>query len=85
MKEVQQYYSIPEAANIIGLSRTQLFRRVKAGKAPAVRFGRNYLIPKEFIDKFPVKNGEIDQEVITAAVKKIVKEYGDVIKSLGDQ
>lgn len=41
----REYYSIPEAAAILGLSRIAVFKRVKKGQLEALRFGRNWAVP----------------------------------------
>jgi excisionase family DNA binding protein len=42
---VREYYSIPEAAALLGISRIAVFKRVKKGQLPALRFGRNWAVP----------------------------------------
>ncbi|MDA8131945.1 MAG: excisionase family DNA-binding protein [Elusimicrobia bacterium] len=41
----REYYSIPEAAALLGVSRIAVFKRVKAGSMPAIRVGRNWAVP----------------------------------------
>ncbi len=41
----REYYSIPEAAALLGLSRIAVFKKVKKGQLPALRFGRNWAVP----------------------------------------
>ena len=41
----REYYSIPEAAAILGISRIAVFKRVKKGQLEALRFGRNWAVP----------------------------------------
>lgn len=41
----REYYSIPEAAAMLGLSRIAVFKRVKKGQLEALRFGRNWAVP----------------------------------------
>ena len=41
----REYYSIPEAAALLGVSRIAVFKRVKKGLMPALRFGRNWAVP----------------------------------------
>ena len=44
-------YSTQEVANILHLSRVEIFRRIKAGKIKADKIGRNYVIPYESIEE----------------------------------
>lgn len=41
----REYYSIPEAAALLGISRIAVFKKVKKGQLPAIRFGRNWAVP----------------------------------------
>jgi len=42
---VREYYSIPEVAALLGVSRIAIFKRVKKGQLAALRFGRNWAVP----------------------------------------
>lgn len=81
----EKYLTIPEFAKIVGLSRSQVFRRVKAGLIPYQKVGRIYLISRDYTDTvFALGDlSEGDQKEIENAVKKVVSQYGDVIKKLG--
>lgn len=82
----QKYLSIPELAKLLGVSRIAVYKKVKAGKIKADKIGRNYAIPKEVIQEIlgPELN-EKDKEKIKAAVKRTVRDYGDVLKRLGQE
>ena len=47
----REYYSIPEAAAMIGISRIAVFKRVKKGQMKAIRFGRNWAVPAAEISR----------------------------------
>ena len=47
----REYYSIPEAAALLGVSRIAVFKRVKAGSMPAIRVGRNWAVPASALSK----------------------------------
>lgn len=81
----KEFYTTSEAADIIGLSRSQVFRKLKAGKIPYKKVGRYHLIPRSFIDSFLGKLAQEDKKEIKSAVKKTIREYGEVIKMLGDK
>lgn len=49
MAESRQFFSIPEAAAIMGLSRIAVFKKVKKGRLAAIRVGRNWAIPAHAI------------------------------------
>ena len=86
MAEEKKYLSIPQLAKLLGLSRVTVFKRVKAGKIPAVRIGRNYAVPEEFLDQIRGKTlSEERKDDIKLAVKRTVREYGEVLKRLGKE
>ena len=78
------YVTVPELARILGISRVAVYKKVKKGQIKAVRIGRAFAIPKEYVANILGKNlGEQGKRQIDRAVKKTVKEYGDVLKQLG--
>ena len=79
----KEYLTIPELAKIMGLSRSQVFRKVQAGLIPHQKVGRIYLISKDYANSILGDLTEEDQKQIEKAVKKVVRQYGDVIKKLG--
>lgn len=82
--EEKDFYSIPELARLLGISRIALYRKVVTGKIKARRIGRNFAIPKSIVSgilgKTLTKN---DKQEIDKAVEKTVKEYGETLKLLG--
>jgi excisionase family DNA binding protein len=79
------FLTITELAKIMNLSRVQIFRKIKAGQIPAQRVGNIFLIPKDFADSFSGEMTAKDEKTIESGVKKIFKEYGSVIKKLGNK
>ena len=82
--EKNQYFSIPELAGFLGISRIAVYRKVKRGEIKAIRIGRNYAIPKKY--SVGHLDGELTEEQkrkISGAVKKTIAEYGEVLKLLG--
>lgn len=59
-------------------------RKVKSGEILAKKVGRAYLVSDEEVAR--VLSGELsesDKKQINRAVKKVVEEYGEVLKRLG--
>jgi len=48
---VREFYSIPEAAALLGISRIAVFKRVKSGRMAALRFGRNWAVPAAELER----------------------------------
>jgi len=82
----QEYFSIPEVAQLMGVSRIYIYALVKKGSIQAIRIGRNYAIPKKNIDVL-LRSALSDKEKdsISKGVKKTIREYGDVLKKLGNE
>ena len=79
-----RYVSIPELAKILGITRIAVYKKVKNGQIKAIKIGRNYAIPKRYISNILGKVlKEKDKRKIDDAVRKAVKEYGEVLKRLG--
>ena len=80
----EKYISIPELANILGISRIAVYKKVKKGEIKAVKIGRNFAIPKRYVSGIlgkPLNEG--DKNKINKAIKRTVREYGEVLKRLG--
>ena len=45
MNEDKKFYSIPEFAGLLGISRIAVFKQVKKGRIEAIRIGRNWAVP----------------------------------------
>lgn len=79
-------YSTSEVANILHLSRVEIFRKIKAGKIKAQKVGRNYVIPFEFIEEILGENiGTHKKEEIEKVIDKALKDYGEAFKKLSKE
>jgi len=80
----KEYITIPELAKLLGVSRIAIYNRVKKGQIPAIRIGRTYIIDdqtiRDILGKEVTTKGK---KRIDAAVRKTVREYGEVLKLLG--
>jgi len=82
--EIAKYISIQELATILGISRIAVYKKVKKGEIKAIRIGRSFAISRKYLDNIMGKTlGTKEKIRIDAAVKKTVKEYGEVLKLLG--
>lgn len=79
-----KYITIPELAKILGLSRIAVYKKVRKGEIKAIKVGRNFAIPQKYmLDILGRSLKEEEKKEIDRAVKKTVKEYGEVLKLLG--
>ena len=81
----EKYITIPQLAKLLGLSRIEVYRRVRKGQIKAEKIGRIYVIEdKEVSHILGKKLTAKDKGQIEKAVKKAVIEYGEVLRKLGD-
>ncbi len=88
VKNIEQkpYFTVKEIAELLGLSRVAVFKRIQSGKIKAQKVGKTYIIEKAELGKvLRTQIREEDKLKIEAAVKKTIKEYGDVLKMLGKE
>ncbi len=81
-----RYITIPELAEILGLSRIAVYKKVKKGQIKAVKIGRTFAIERKYVLKILGKAlDQEDKKQIDDAVKKTIKEYGQTLKLLGSE
>ncbi len=82
----ERYLTIPELAKLLGVSRIAIYNRVKKGQIPAIKIGRTYVITDQTIANILGKEvTRRGKKRIDAAVRKTVREYGQVLKQLGKE
>lgn len=83
---MKKHLTIPEFADLLGISRIAVYKKVKAGKIPAEKVGRNYIITDKTVEQILGKElSENKKKQIDLAVKKVVKQYGPLLKKLGSE
>jgi len=81
-----KYISIPELAKFLGVSRISVYKKVKKGQIEAIKIGKNYAIPQKYVTEILGRELNDQQKTeIDRAVKKTVKEYGEVLRLLGKE
>lgn len=79
----EKYITIPELAKLLGVSRIAIYKRVKKGQIPAEKIGKTYVITDRTIaDILGKELTSRGKERIDAAVRRTVREYGEVLKQL---
>lgn len=82
----KQQYSTGEVAEILGISRTAVFKKIKDGTLPAQKVGRNYVVAlKDLLALMGRDLSESQKEEIKKAVERAIKEYRDVFEKLGKE
>lgn len=84
MTPEKKYITVPELAKMLGVSRITIYNRVKKGQIPATKIGKTYVITdKTVAGILGNKLTDRSKARIDAAVRKTVREYGEVLKKLG--
>lgn len=78
--------STTELANILGISRVAVFKRIKTGAIRAERVGRSYRIRRTDVPEIlGTTIAPARRRMIDAAVGRVVREYGETLKLLGKE
>ncbi|MBU2101246.1 helix-turn-helix domain-containing protein [Patescibacteria group bacterium] len=79
-------FSTTEIAELLGISREAVLKKIKTGNLKARKVGRNYVINKADL---PIEVGgeltDAKKDLINRAVKKTVVEYGETLRLLGKE
>lgn len=80
-----RFISTSEAAKILGISRIAVFQKIQSGKIKAEKIGRNFVIDKVILIGSLDELDDDRKKEITKVVSDVLKDYGDVIKRLGQE
>ncbi len=84
--ELDNYLTTSQLAEILGISRVAVHKKIKSGEIKAKKIGNIYIIPKSYISEIFGRTVSTHwKKIITKAVKKAVKEYGEVLVRLGNE
>lgn len=78
------YLTTGELAQILGVSRVTVFKKIKKGEIKAIKIGRNFVIEKKYLDQINDLT-ESQKEEISKSVGKTLKEYGETLRLLGKE
>lgn len=80
------FLSTTEAAEILGISRVGVFKRIKRGQLPAKKIGRNYIIQlKDLLGQAGGTLLDTQRQEIKQAIEQAMREYRDVFEMLGKE
>lgn len=80
----KEFLSTTEVAQLLGISRVAVFKKIKAGTIKAQKIGRNFVINKTNLPEIlGTVLSEKKKQDIEKAVKKTVREYGETLRLLG--
>jgi len=82
----EKYITIPRLAELLGVSRISIYKKVKKGQIPAIRIGRNYAITDQTIAQVLGEGlSKKGKRQIDTAITKTIEQYGEVLRELGNK
>ncbi len=85
-KKIKNYYSAPEIAKLLGVSRVAIFKKIRNGQIHAEKIGRNYIVPREEYEAIlGLFVPERRKKEIENTVERVVKKYGSALRKLGKE
>jgi excisionase family DNA binding protein len=85
-EDTDNYLTVSQLAEILGISRIAVHKKIKKGEIAAKKIGNFYVIPKSYISEIFGRTVSAHwKKIIEKAVHKAVKEYGEVLIKLGNE
>ncbi len=82
----EKYLTIPQLAQLLGISRIAVYKKVKKGQIKAIKVGKTYLISDPDIAHILGKElGNTEKKRIDAGISQAIQEYGELLKRLGKE
>lgn len=86
LKPNKSLYSVAEVANLMHVSRIAVHKQIKAGRLPAEKIGRNYVVARADVEfAMGISVSPQRKEEIKRIVKKAVREYKIAFRRLGKE
>ena len=82
---MKKLLSTSQVAEILGISRIAVHKRIKEGKLKATKVGRNYVINYSDLPFNKKELTEEQKENIHRTVKRVIAEYGETLRLLGEE
>jgi excisionase family DNA binding protein len=76
----KKYYTVTEAAKLLGVTRQAIHKRIKKGDLSHLRMGNQYLIPAKTFNYITKRSSRSKMLLVDKAVAKTVKEYSETLK-----
>ena len=81
----KDFISVKEAAEIMSISRVAVFKKIKKGEIEAQKVGRAYVVNKRSLGSIYQDLTATQKNRIESAVSKVVREYGEALRKLGQE
>lgn len=85
-KKDKRFLSTSEVAEILGISRVAVYKKIKKGQIKAQKVAGNYVIDKEDLGGILKEElTEEEKDEIEKIVDKVVEDYGETLKLLAQK
>lgn len=82
----KNYYTVAELAELWGISRVAVFKKIQKGQLPAEKAGNSYIIRKDDIaERVDSELTDKGKKEIEKGVAKVLKDYSETLKLLGQE
>lgn len=81
----KKFITTAELANLLGISRIAVFKKIQNGEIRAVKKGRNYQINVADVSGLSDRLSVGDKKIIDEAVNKTMSEYGETLRLLAKE
>lgn len=82
-KKKSKFLTVQEVANLMGISRVHVWRKIQSGEIKAEKVGRAYIIKEADLPGIYRRLRQSEEKAVDRAFKRTMKEYGEVIRKLG--
>ena len=82
----KKFLSVSELAGLMNISRQAVLKKIKTGQIIAEKVGKNFVIQKK--DLAGVIYDELTEKLkkeIEKGITRVIDEYGEVLKKLGEE
>ena len=85
IKYMAEFLTTSQVAELLGISRVAVFKKIQSGEICAKKVGRNYVINRDDIgDVFRTGITEKRKKELEKGVRKVIAEYGEALRMLED-
>lgn len=81
----QKFVSTMELANLLGVSRIAVFKKIQNGQIKAKKDGRNYVINVADVPGLNDKLTTSNKKMISRAVSRAICDYGETLRLLAKE
>jgi excisionase family DNA binding protein len=65
------FVSVAQAAEVLGITRQAVLKRIRTGRLPATKVGRSYIVPRSAFSAVPIER----HPVVTEIVRRLIAAY----------